>query len=228
MSGAKNGLPDHMPSAPRASLGSDADAPNPLMPNPLMPGLRMRHDGFTVERTRIFLATLGQAGCVRDACRVAGVTSTNAYRLKARFPLFAAEWAKALARAQKGLHAVAWQRAVEGKETIIMRHGKEVERRITPDSSILALLLKHGQMEGGIAGAEIAEQFAGADDILTRAEFDDGWRFSDDGGKYNKAEVEEMRAELIRRLDLMRSRMAAQDASEARGGAQGEGAIAEK
>jgi len=216
MSGAKNSPSAHNPSYP-------------LPANPLMPGLRIRHDGFTVDRCRIFLATLGQAGCVRDACRVAGVTSTNAYRLKARFPLFAAEWAKALARARKGLHAIAWQRAVEGRETVIMRGGKEVERRIAPDSSILALLLKNGQMEGGVAAADFAAEFAGADDILTRAEFDDGWRFNEDGsGKYNKAEVEEMRAELIRRLDLMRSRMAAQEALEALGGAQGEGAIAEK
>ncbi len=147
--------------------------------NELMPGLRPRHDGWTRERTRIFLATLGQTGCVRDACRVAGCSSTGAYRMQKRFPLFAAEWDRALARAHRGLQAIAWQRAVEGKETIIIRKGEEVERRISPDSSILALLLKQGKMEGGLA--EIADP----DKVITLAEWRAGWRFTEEGEKYN-------------------------------------------
>ena len=40
--------------------------------------------------------------------------------------------------------AVAYKRAVEGKETIIVRRGQEVERRITPSDAILGVLLKRG------------------------------------------------------------------------------------
>lgn len=151
--------------------------------NPLMPGLRPRHDGWTRERTRVFLATLGKTGCIRDACRVAGASNTGAYRMRRRFPLFAAEWDKALARAHKGLQAIAWQRAVEGKETIIIRKGEEVERRISPDSAILGLLLKQGKMLGPVD----------RDKVITRDEYADGWRFDDNGKKYCHDFAEEAR-----------------------------------
>ena len=184
-----------------------ADKPNKLMTNKLMPTLRYRHDGFTPDRTRVFLATLGQRGCVRDAARVAGVTSTNAYRLKARFPLFSAEWDRALARATVGLQAIAWQRAVEGKETIIIRKGEEVERRITPDSSILGLLLKQGKMRG--EGGEIDMRVLdGSDAVITRTEYAAGWRFNSDGEKINMDEdADVIRQDLLDRLNVMRRRI---------------------
>jgi molybdenum-dependent DNA-binding transcriptional regulator ModE len=48
-----------------------------------MPGLRIREDGWTVARTRTFLAALSQTGCVTDAARVAGISrkSVNQARL---------------------------------------------------------------------------------------------------------------------------------------------------
>jgi len=55
-----------------------------------MPGLRVRHDGWTDERTSRFFDALAYTGCVRDAARVAGVSNAAAYRMKRRFPLFAA------------------------------------------------------------------------------------------------------------------------------------------
>lgn len=179
--------------------------------NPLMPGLRVRHDGWEAARTRLFLALLGQTGCVRDACRAAGLTSTSAYRMRARFPLFAAEWDKALSRARKGLMAIAWQRAVEGKETVIYRGGQEVERRVTPDSSILALLLRHGKMTPG-GGVQMGEaEHPGADGLITREEALAGWFFDDDGKKIfvkrvSEAEGEDFKTKLLAKLDQMRER----------------------
>jgi hypothetical protein len=179
--------------------------------NPLMPGLRVRHDGWSVERTRLFLAYLGQTGCVRDACRCAELSSTNAYRMRARFPLFAAEWDKAQARAKKGLMAIAWQRAVEGKETVIYRDGKEVERRVTPDSSILALLLRQGKL--GPEGASLMEEreHLGADGLITKEEALAGWYFDDDGNKVferriSKEEGQDYKTKLLAKLDQMRER----------------------
>ncbi len=63
---------------------------------------------------------------------------------KRRFPLFSGAWDRALSRAGEGLMAVAYKRAGEGKETIIIRGSQEVERRITPSDAILGVLLKRG------------------------------------------------------------------------------------
>ncbi|WP_422062242.1 hypothetical protein [Sphingopyxis sp.] len=42
------------------------------------------------------------------------------------------------------MEVVAYERAVEGREMVILRGGKEVERRIVPSDSLLGLLLKRG------------------------------------------------------------------------------------
>jgi hypothetical protein len=137
--------PQHIPSGPAVNR------------NRLMPGLRVRHDGWTEERTQRFFDTLGHTGCVRDASRVAGVSNVAAYRMKRRFPLFAAAWDDALARAGQGLIAIAYKRAVEGRETVIIRNGEEYERRINPPSdAMLGLLIKRGDLAGGGAGGAAA------------------------------------------------------------------------
>ena len=71
----------------------------------------------------------------------------------------------ALARAGEGLVAVAYKRAVEGKETIIIRGGQEVERRITPSDAILGLLLKRGDMTGnGLIGGKTPDDYLSFDE----------------------------------------------------------------
>jgi hypothetical protein len=88
-----------------------------------MPGLRVREDGFTVARTRVFLATLGRTGCVTDAARVAGVSRTSVNRSRKLFAPFDKACRDALAKALRGLEAVAYERAVEGREMVILRGG---------------------------------------------------------------------------------------------------------
>jgi hypothetical protein len=112
--------------AARASAGSDHSIPaGPRVDHAaLFPGLRARHDGWTAARTQRFLNVLAHTGCVEDACRVAGMSDVGARRMKAKYPAFAAVWDDALARAQKGLVAIAYARAVEGRETVIIRKGE--------------------------------------------------------------------------------------------------------
>src|SRR3546814_16741775 len=69
-----------------SSDGEDPDRPSPgpsrkregrRAANPLMPGLRIREDGWTVARTRVFLGVLARTGCVADevgraSCRERG------------------------------------------------------------------------------------------------------------------------------------------------------------
>ena len=88
--------------------------------NPFMPGLRVRSDGWTAARTRVFLATLGRTGCISDAARVAGVSTTSVNRSRALFPPFDTACGEAIARALRGLEAVAYERAVEGREMLVL------------------------------------------------------------------------------------------------------------
>ena len=136
-------------------------------------GHRQRMDGWSPARVAQFLDTLAETGCVRDAARVVGMSSVSAYRLRAKSPAFAARWAQAMEAAQEGLVAIAYKRAVEGKETIIIRKGEEVERRISPSDAMLSLLVKRGDLSGERA----------ASTTISFEEHEQGWHFEEDGQK---------------------------------------------
>lgn len=184
-------LHNAVPIPPRAQIERSA----------LLPGLRVRHDGWTSDRTQRFLDTLAHTGCVRDAARVAGVSNAAGYRLKKRFPLFSTAWDDALARAQQGLIAIAYQRAVQGKETVIIRNGAEYERRIAPSDAMLGLLVKRGDMAGTPAPAIAVE------DRITIAEWNDRWRFDDAGAKYQEVPVDERTNGFMIKIRALRDRM---------------------
>lgn len=107
---------------------------------------RYRHDGWTPDRQALFLSVLGETGCVADACRAIGLTTTSAYRVRRRIPEFAEQWALALRRAMVSLEAVAWQRAVDGVRETVFHNGKEVGHRIRYSDSLLRLLIQRGDM----------------------------------------------------------------------------------
>lgn len=157
-------------------FGSSANGPSgqQVSRNRLMPGLRVRHDGWTEERMQRFLDALAHTGCVRDAAKVSGVSNVAAYRMKHRYPMFSDAWERALSRAGQGLMAVAYRRAVEGRETVIIRGGQEVERRITPSDAILGLLLKRGDLTGGgLIGGKTPEHYLSLDEWRRHIRFDD-------------------------------------------------------
>src|SRR3546814_17181988 len=129
-----------------------------------------------------------------------------------RFAEFDRACSTALARARRGLQAVAYERAVVGREMVIIRGGKEVERRIMPSDSMLGLLLKLGELgEGGAAGQHYP-RYEG--DAAVRAEAQlQGWPYSGKGIKHfhpGRATAQ-MRAELER----IRSAFAAEDRTKA-------------
>lgn len=130
-----------------------------------------------------------------------GMSTVSGYRLRKRDAVFRAAWDEALEDARRGLIAVAHERAVVGKETVIYRKGKEVERRIAPDSALLALLIKHGDM-GGRIGSHAADR------VITREEWDDGFRFDGEGKKYDTTQdASRMRDALDAKISQMRQRM---------------------
>lgn len=151
----------------KRALPKSTDKRGPLIPvqpegGPPAEGpeaLRYRHDGFTPEKQRAFLAALEQTGCVDDACRMARVSDTTAYRTREKLPGFAQAWNAALARAAMPVRALAWERATKGAEIKLIRGGKHVESRFKPSDSILRLLMQgsdpeaYGRPFGGAGGA---------------------------------------------------------------------------
>ena len=180
--------------------------------NPFMPGLRIREDGWTEARTRTFLALLAQTGCVSDAARVAGVSRTSVNRSRKLFAAFDRACVEALGNALRGLEAVAYQRAVEGREIVILRDGKEVERRIVPSDSLLGLLLKRGDLKGGRDVQLTAEEAAAYElpaavrhRFLSVDEFYRGITFDGrEGGKVQGPTPEETDEAFIARLAILR------------------------
>jgi len=165
-----------------------------------------RHDGWTDARRKIFLSVLRESGCVIDACRVAGISDTSAYRLRRRDPEMAALWDEALENGQRGLVAVAHQHAVVGKETVIYRDGEEVERRVVPSDSLMALLIRRGDLGGQIGSRT-------ADKVITWEEWQDGVRFDDEGNKIDEREEREaVHKALDRKLGDMRMKLLARRA----------------
>lgn len=177
-------------SEPAPEIPAAIPAGPPICMKTLLPGLRARHDGWTQERVQKFLDALAHTGCVTDSARVAGMSDVGARRLYARFPAFAKAWDAALAKAHKGLVAIAYQRAVEGKETIIYRRGEEYERRISPSDAMLGLLVKRGDMTGENAGLK-------PENVLTPEEYRAGWYF--DGNK--KKQKGEAKAAIAARVE---------------------------
>lgn len=184
-----------------------ANEPQAIPPGPvkadfgtMMPGYPRRHDGWNQQRLQRFLDALAHTGCVEDAARVAGMSDVAPYRAKKRYPLFAAAWEEALARSRQGLIAIAYRRAVEGRETIIIRKGEEVERRIQPSDSMLGLLIKRGDMAGEGAGPD-------ADKVLTFAEWQAHWVFDAHGNKVQGKDPAIAQAEFAARMEAVRRRV---------------------
>jgi len=187
--------------------------------NPFMPGLRVRSDGWTVARTRVFLATLGKTGCVTDAARVAGVSRTSVNRSRALFAPFDKACGEAIARALRGLEAVAYERAVAGRETVVIRGGKEVERRIVPSDAMLGLLIKRGDLKNGrdvhltpeeaatyVLPEAVRDRFLSIEEYASGLIFDNKGKGKGKGKGYAKVQrptQEETDAVLIERIQMV-------------------------
>ncbi|PHR18654.1 MAG: hypothetical protein COA41_09620 [Sphingopyxis sp.] len=99
---------------------------------------------------------------------------------------------------------MAHQHAVVGKETIIYRNGEEVERRLVPSDSIMALLIKRGDLGGRIGSRT-------ADKVISWEEWQDGVRFDDEGSKVSEREQQEaVRRTLEAKLSAMHDKLVAE------------------
>lgn len=109
--------------------------------------LRYRRDGWTPGRQSDFLGHLAETGCVAAAARHVGMARESAYRLrdKAGAGSFAAAWDSILAQrpsAPKSTHELLWHRLLYGTLKPVMRGGKHVATRHSPDNDAVLKLYR--------------------------------------------------------------------------------------
>lgn len=104
---------------------------------------RKHRAGWTAERQRKFIEHLALTGSVGEACAVANVASSSAYRLRDRAGAesFAQAWDAALALSVTRLSAIAFDRAVNGRAERFYKDGVLVMERRMPSDYLLTWLL---------------------------------------------------------------------------------------
>jgi hypothetical protein len=111
-----------------------------------------RHDGWTPSRQRAFLESLADTGSVTAAAQSVSMSTTSAYRLRARADArgFSVAWDAALERAMQRLFPAALDRALNGTLRQRFYHGEMIgEDRVYSDRLIVWLLEKGAAMLGG-------------------------------------------------------------------------------
>jgi hypothetical protein len=144
-----------------------------------MPARRLRADGWTQARQKLFLKGLAKTGCVRDACRAASISSTSAYRARRDSEAFAQAWNKAQARGLKTVEQAAFDRAVNGWDEVVTKDGKEVSRRRRYSDPLLRTMLLRGDLKGDRKGMSQAELELHAEEAAKAA----GGRFESPRGE---------------------------------------------
>ena len=105
---------------------------------------RVRHDGWTPERQRLFLVALAALGTVDAAAQAVGMSRISAYNLKKRADAgsFADEWDRALGFGRGMMFDYAMERAIHGVTTIKMRLGGAFEVQTGPDIKQIMKVLR--------------------------------------------------------------------------------------
>ncbi|MEA3061355.1 MAG: hypothetical protein QOJ94_1136 [Sphingomonadales bacterium] len=104
-------------------------------------GRRLRHDAFTARRRHDFLKALAKGGCVEDACRSVGISTTTLYRHQQEDPGFLRLCLTAARMCAVPVELTAWERAVDGVDQQFACGGEVHVRRRYSDS-LLRLLLQ--------------------------------------------------------------------------------------
>ncbi|MFZ4690837.1 MAG: hypothetical protein ACOYLS_16515, partial [Polymorphobacter sp.] len=128
----------------------------PFFPVPV----QNRHDGWTPEKQRKFVAALSQTASVTQAARSVRMSVRSAHRLR-QHPLaaeFRAAWDAALGQAWGRLEQVALDRAINGEREMIERNGYLVAERSKPCSDRLLIHLLNARER--TQAAERAERAA--------------------------------------------------------------------
>ena len=104
---------------------------------------RPRHNGWTAQRQRLFIAALMQTGMVADAARAVGMSRNSAYTLRrhADAASFAAAWDLALEMGLETALETAMKRALHAETVPVFYHGRQVGTRTRHDNRLLMRVL---------------------------------------------------------------------------------------
>ncbi|MET1756543.1 hypothetical protein ABVV53_13955 [Novosphingobium sp. RD2P27] len=110
-----------------------------------VPRERERHDGWTPERQRGFIAALADTGSVKAAAHAVNMTPEGAYVLRrhARGASFRKAWEAALALGVQRLEDVAMERALHGIEVPVYSYGQLIGTRRVYNDRLLMFLLRN-------------------------------------------------------------------------------------
>lgn len=105
--------------------------------------VRARRDGWTPEKQREFIEALADTGLVREAAARVGMTEQSAARLRRRADAraFDLAWEAAVRPGARRLHAIAWERAIEGTVKRHYYHGELKSEERVYDNRLLVYLL---------------------------------------------------------------------------------------
>lgn len=105
-------------------------------------GRRVRHDGWTAERQKLFIERLAASASVSDAARYVGMSRQSARDLYHRSPPFRDAWDAALRLSVSVLVETAFDRAVNGVQEQVFHRGKLVGFREKYNDRLLMFLLR--------------------------------------------------------------------------------------
>jgi hypothetical protein len=121
-----------------------SDTPVDPLPFEPVPSASNRHDGWTPERQRGFIAALEQIGMVSAAARSVGMSRKSAYALLKRAgpeSSFARAWREAQAAGRAIALSTAIERAIHGVEIPYFYRGiQRGTRRVYNDGLLIAAL----------------------------------------------------------------------------------------
>ncbi len=104
-----------------------------------------RHDGWTPDRQRRFIAALADTGSVKSAAHAVNMTPEGAYLLRrhAQADEFRTAWEAALALGVQRLEDVAMERALYGVEVPVYHFGAVVGTRRVYNDRLLMFMLRN-------------------------------------------------------------------------------------
>ncbi len=162
-----------------------------------VPSARRRSDGWTPKKQILFIETLAELGIVTAAANRAGMSRNSAYNLRSKpgAESFSAAWEAAQEVGFEKLQDIAMDRAVNGESVPYFFQGEMVGERRRHDNRLLIFMMQQTlSRRYGLLASEARKNEAAIATELHNAE-----------ARRNFG-AEKLRADLIAKLNLMRSR----------------------
>ena len=159
--GMRESDPYQLPDRLAALLDADEWAALAFDPVPVKP----RHDGWTPQRQRGFIARLALSGCVCAAARAVGKTKKAVYQLRDRpdAASFAKAYDLALGWGKSRAVDLAFERMLVGEVRPVFYRGRRCGEHIRHDNRLLFAVLKtqESQAEPSPENIELFQRFVG-------------------------------------------------------------------